>query len=68
MKRREKKAKFQKGQKVEVINRHAGCAGSTGRVTAIERIMGHLYYCVAMTGGKGRGLSIRFTKNELVAV
>ena len=52
------------GTKIVVI-RHRGCAGSTGRVARIDRIGGRTYYDCKLTGGKGRGLSVRFLGSEL---
>jgi len=54
-----------KGTKVRVNTGHAGAAGSTGKVTSIERIQGRKYYNVKLTGGKARGWNMRFLKSEL---
>lgn len=58
---------MKKGTKVRVNSRHAGAEGSTGRISRIkpQRINGHTYYAVKLTGGRARGWTMLFTGKEL---
>ena len=56
---------YAKGTPVTIVNHH-GCRGSTGRVSSKpQRINGRTYWNVRMTGGRGRGWTLRFLASEM---
>lgn len=58
---------YPKGTKVQINKKHHGARGSTGYVSrkAPERINGHTYWTVRLTGGKARGWTMLFAATQM---